>query len=58
MLDERNELDLPALIHAIARPIFCWAQKTELTFPIAEDVRLESGQLAHIADRKEFLDWL
>jgi hypothetical protein len=50
MFDEHDEIDFPALIDAIARPVLGRAQKTELTLPVAEDVRFESGQLADFTD--------
>jgi hypothetical protein len=58
MLDQGDELHLAPLIHAIAGAILGRAQKTKLTFPVSEHVRLEAGQLAHVANRKEFLDRL
>ena len=56
VLHEHDELDLAALIDAIARAILRRAQKAELALPVAQHVRLETGELADLADREEFLN--
>src|SRR5215203_5718319 len=58
MLDEEDELDLPPLIHAVARSILGWIEKAELALPVAQHVRLEIGELADLADAEELLDGL
>src|SRR5436305_1390004 len=56
MLDEENELDLAPLIDAIAGAVLGRIEEAELTLPVAQHVRLEIRQLAHLADAEEFLD--
>src|SRR5438105_15873030 len=56
MLDEENQLDLLALIDPIPRSIFRRTEKAKLALPIAQHVRLETGELAHFADREELLN--
>src|ERR1043166_9251983 len=58
MLHEHDQLDLAPLIDTITRPVLGRIEKTELAFPIPQDVRLQVGELAHLADRKELLHWL
>jgi hypothetical protein len=58
VLYERNELDLAPLIDPISRAILRGTKEAELAFPISQHVRLETGQITHLTDRKEFLDWL
>src|SRR5215208_3648817 len=56
MLDEQDELDLAALVYAVARAILGRVEKTELALPIPQHVRLEVGELADFTDAEEFLD--
>src|SRR6185503_2712990 len=56
MLHEHDQLDLAPLVHAIARAVLGGIEKAELTFPVAQHVRLQIGELADFADREEFLD--
>src|SRR3954471_864339 len=54
---QRDQLDLAPLIHAIPRTILCRAEKAKLAFPVSQNVRLQAGEIAHLADREEFLHW-
>src|SRR5689334_302852 len=56
MLDEHDQLDLAPLVYAVPRPVLRRTEKPELALPIAQHVRLETGELTDLADRKEFLD--
>src|SRR5689334_1733599 len=56
MLNEQDQLDLFTLIDAIAGAILGRIEKAKLALPIAQDVRFEPGELAHLADREEFLN--
>src|SRR5690349_15538850 len=47
MLDEHDQLDFAPLIHAVARAILGGIQEAELALPIAQDVRLQVGELAN-----------
>src|SRR5437016_6506119 len=58
VLDQHDQLDLAPLVHAVAGAVLGGVQKAELAFPVAQHVRLQIGELAHLADRKEFLDGL
>src|SRR5437660_4935762 len=58
VLDQHDQLDLAPLVHAVAGAVHGGVQKAELAFPVAQHVRLQIGELAHLADRKEFLDGL
>src|SRR5579859_1466638 len=58
MFDQHDELDLAALVYAVARSVLCGIQEAELALPVAEHVRLQVGELAHFADREELLDRL
>src|SRR6266576_2515297 len=56
MLDEKNQLDLLALIDAIPRSVLRRNEKAKLTLPVAQDVRLETGEIADLANREELLN--
>src|ERR687887_1291812 len=56
MLHEHDQLDLAPLVHAVARTVLGGVEEAELAFPVAQHVRLQVGELAHLADREEFLD--
>src|SRR5256885_11189106 len=58
VLDQHDQLDLAPLVHAVAGAILGGVEEAELTFPVAQHVRLEVGELTHLADRKELLDGL
>jgi hypothetical protein len=58
MLYKRNELDLSSLIDAIPRSILRWTEKAKLALPIAQYVGFETGEVANLSDREEFLHWL
>src|SRR5437868_11121252 len=55
VLHEQDQLDLLPLIDAIARPVLRGAEEAKLAFPVSEHVRLEAGELAHLADGEELL---
>src|SRR5436190_10413215 len=56
MLDEVDQLDLAALVDAVAGAVLRRIEKAELALPVAQHVRLEVGQLTHLADAEELLD--
>src|SRR5689334_3634626 len=58
VLDQHDQLDLAPLVHPVAGAVLGGVEKTELAFPVAQHVRLEIGELAHLADREELLDRL
>src|SRR5881398_512375 len=58
VLHQHDQLDLAALVHAIAGAVFRGVQKPELTLPIAQHVGLQVGELADFPDGEEFLDGL
>src|SRR5256714_4297231 len=58
VLHEHDQLDLAPLIDAIAGAVFGRIEKPELTLPVAQHVRLQVGQLAHLTDREELLHGL
>src|SRR2546429_9140254 len=58
VLDQHDQLDLAPLVHAVAGAILGGVEEAELALPVAQHVRLEIGELAHLADRKELLDGL
>ena len=55
VLDQHDQLDLAALVDAVAGAVLGRIEEPELALPIAEDVRLEVRQRAHLADREELL---
>src|SRR2546425_8739971 len=58
MLHQHDQLDLAPLIHPVAGPVLGGIQEAELTLPVAQHVRLQVGELAHLADREELLNGL
>src|SRR6267143_6391320 len=58
VLHKHDQLDLAPLVHAIPRAVFGGIEKAELALPVAQDVRLQIGELADFADREELLDGL
>src|SRR3989441_3668226 len=58
VLHQHDQLDLATLVHAIARAVLGGIQEAELTLPVAQHVRLQVGELAHLADREELLNRL
>src|SRR2546430_1887711 len=58
VLDQHDQLDLAPLVHPVAGAVLGGVQEPELAFPVAQHVRLEIGELAHLADREELLDRL
>src|SRR5262249_28278156 len=55
MFDEHDELDLPGFVHPVARAVLCRVEKSELTLPVPQHVRLEVGQCADFSDRVKLL---
>src|SRR5512143_800272 len=55
MLHQHDELDLAPLVHAIPRAVLGGIQEAKLALPVAQHVRLQIGELADFADRKELL---
>src|SRR6266705_131372 len=55
MLHEHDQLDLAPLVHAVPGTVLCRVQEPELALPVAQHVRLQVGELAHLADREELL---
>src|SRR2546425_1193251 len=55
VLHEHDQLDLAPLVDTVAGAVLGGVQKPELTLPVAQYVRLEVGQLAHLPDGEEFL---
>jgi hypothetical protein len=53
---EHDELDLAPLIYAVPGTILRRAEKPKLALPVPEHVRLETGELAYLADREKLLD--
>src|SRR4051812_36955958 len=56
MFNEHDELHLPPLVNAVARAVLRRAEEAKLALPVAKHVRLETCQLADLADREEFLN--
>src|SRR6266511_2747419 len=55
VLHQHDQLDLASLVHPVAGAVLGGVQETELAFPVPQHVRLQVGELAHFADRKELL---
>ena len=55
---QHDQLDLAALVDAIAGAVLRRIEEPELALPVAQDVRLEIGECADLSDGKEFLDRL
>src|SRR5437762_778863 len=58
VFDEHDELDLATLVHAVAGAVLGGIEEPELAFPVAQDVRLQIGELADLPDREELLHWM
>src|SRR5438034_596710 len=56
VLDEHDELDLAALVHAVSGSVLGRVQEPELALPVPQDVRLQVRELAHLPDREELLN--
>src|SRR2546422_489677 len=56
MLHQHDQLDLAPLIHPVAGPVLGGVQEAELALPVAQHVRLQVGELTHLADREELLN--
>src|SRR5439155_7436593 len=55
MLHQHDQLDLAPLIHPVAGPVLGGVQEAELALPVPQHVRLQVGELTHLADREELL---
>src|SRR5204862_114516 len=55
VLHEHDQLDLAPLVHPVPGPVLGGVQEAELALPVPQYVRLQVGELAHLADRKELL---
>src|SRR5256885_17227223 len=58
VFDQHDQLDLAPLVHPVAGAVLGRVQEPELAFPVAQHVRLEIGELTHLADGEELLDRL
>src|SRR5438552_2871003 len=56
MLHQHDQLDLAPLIHPVAAPVLGGVQEAELALPVPQHVRLQVGELTHLADREELLN--
>src|SRR5437867_4551885 len=56
MLHQHDQLDLAPLIHPVAGPVLGGVQEAELALPVPQHVRLQVGELTHLADREELLN--
>src|SRR5712691_3259707 len=56
VFDQHDELDLASLINAVPGAVLGGVQEPELALPIAQDVRLQVGELADLPDREELLN--
>src|SRR6266571_1774104 len=52
VLHEHDQLDLAPLVDAIPGAVLRGIVEPELTLPVAQHVRLQVGELAHLADLK------
>src|SRR5256712_3069878 len=55
VLDQHDQLDLAPLVHPVPGPVLGGVQEAELALPVPQHVRLQVGELTHLADRKELL---
>src|SRR5207247_11023498 len=55
VLHEHDQLDLAPLVDTIPGAVLRGIEEPELTLPVSQHVRLQVGELAHLADREEFL---
>src|SRR6059036_2861464 len=55
MLHQHDQLDLAPLVHSVAGPVLSGVQEAELALPVPQHVRLQVGELTHLADREELL---
>src|SRR5437868_63414 len=58
VLHEQNQLDLLALIDAIARPILRGTEEPKLALPVAKHMCFETSELAHLSNGKKLLHWV
>src|SRR5213594_3815783 len=56
VLHQHDQLDLAPLIHPVAGPVLGGVQEAELALPVPQHVRLQVGELTHLADREELLN--
>ena len=50
LLDVEDELDVAVRVDAVSRPVLGRLQLVELRLPVAQNVLLQIGDLAHLAD--------
>src|SRR5438128_4450453 len=55
VLHQHDQLDFASLVDAVAGSVLGGVEEPELAFPVAQDVRLEVGELADLPDGEEFL---
>src|SRR2546421_13010160 len=56
VLDQHDQLDLAPLVHTVAGAVLGGVEEAKLAFPVAQHMRLQIRELAHLADREELLD--
>src|SRR6267143_2562749 len=56
VLHQHDQLDLAPLVHPVAGPVLGGVQEAELALPVPKHVRLQVGELTHLADREELLN--
>src|SRR5256714_6791841 len=56
MLHQHDQCDRAPLIRPVAGPVLGGVQEAELALPVARHVRLQVGELTHLADREELLN--
>src|SRR5207244_1057205 len=56
VLHQHDQLDLAPLVHPVAGPVLGGVQEPELALPVPQHVRLQVGELTHLADREELLN--
>src|SRR5678816_2096393 len=55
VLDQLDELHFAGLVDPVAGTVLGRTQEAELTFPVAQHVRLEAGERTDVADGEELL---
>src|SRR3954470_6635144 len=58
MLHQHDQVHFAPLIDPIPRSVLCRTQEAELTLPITQYMRPESGEIADLTDGEVFLDWI
>lgn len=57
LLDVNYSRDVMTPIPSLSTRTFGWPQRCKLRLPVAEDIRLNSGQLSDLSDLKVQLLW-